>query len=76
MEETIEELKEQTGKEGTFLNLDLSDLNSVKEAAKEFQRSAFLYLLISSMVAHQTNSKEKDLHVLFNNAYDVLNIQL
>ncbi|KIM45672.1 hypothetical protein M413DRAFT_24821 [Hebeloma cylindrosporum] len=49
-EEAIKELKEETGKEGIFLKLDLSDLKSIKAAAEEFQ------------------SKEKELHVLFNNA--------
>jgi NAD(P)-dependent dehydrogenase (short-subunit alcohol dehydrogenase family) len=49
-EQAIKDLKEQTGKEGIFLKLDLADLKSVKSAAEEFQ------------------SKEKELHVLFNNA--------
>ncbi|PPQ73482.1 hypothetical protein CVT26_010184 [Gymnopilus dilepis] len=49
-EQAIKELKEQTGKEGIFLKLDLADLKSIKSAAEEFQ------------------SKEKELHVLFNNA--------
>ncbi|KAF8885697.1 hypothetical protein CPB84DRAFT_125022 [Gymnopilus junonius] len=49
-EQAIKELKEQTGKEGIFLKLDLADLKSVKSASEEFQ------------------SKEKELHVLFNNA--------
>ncbi|KAF9013216.1 NAD(P)-binding protein [Cyathus striatus] len=49
-EEAIKELKEQTGKEGIFLKLDLADLASIKKAADEFQ------------------SKEKELHILFNNA--------
>jgi len=34
----IEELKKDTGKEGIFLQLDLSDLASVKRAADEFTR--------------------------------------
>jgi short-subunit dehydrogenase len=34
--EAIEELKTVTGKEAKFLRLDLSDLKSVKEAAREF----------------------------------------
>ncbi|KAF9046209.1 hypothetical protein BJ165DRAFT_1345793 [Panaeolus papilionaceus] len=49
-EEAIAELKRQTGKEGIWLRLDLSDLNSVKASAREFL------------------SKEKELHILFNNA--------
>jgi NAD(P)-dependent dehydrogenase (short-subunit alcohol dehydrogenase family) len=37
-EEAIEELKEDTGKEGIFLRLDLSDLKAIKAAAEEFYR--------------------------------------
>ncbi|KAH6912847.1 hypothetical protein BKA70DRAFT_1265218 [Coprinopsis sp. MPI-PUGE-AT-0042] len=37
-ESTIQELKEETGKEGIFLKLDLADLKSVKSAAEEFSR--------------------------------------
>ena len=37
-EEAIKELKEETGKEGIFLKLDLSDLKAVKAAAEEFNR--------------------------------------
>ncbi|KAF9002966.1 NAD(P)-binding protein [Cyathus striatus] len=48
--EAIEQLKDVTGKEARFLQLDLSDLKSIKESAIEF------------------NSKEKELHVLINNA--------
>jgi NADP-dependent 3-hydroxy acid dehydrogenase YdfG len=37
---TIEELKEETGKSlVSFLNLDLSDLASIKTAVEEFRRS-------------------------------------
>ncbi|PCH33230.1 NAD(P)-binding protein [Wolfiporia cocos MD-104 SS10] len=49
-EAAIQQLKQQTGKEAIFLELDLSDLSSVKRSAEEFL------------------SKEKGLHVLFNNA--------
>ena len=41
-EEAIKELKEETGKEGIFLKLDLSDLKAVKAAAEEFHRSVHL----------------------------------
>jgi short chain dehydrogenase len=41
-EEAIKELKDETGKEGIFLKLDLSDLKSVKAAAEEFHRSVCL----------------------------------
>ncbi|KAG2009556.1 short-chain dehydrogenase [Coprinopsis cinerea AmutBmut pab1-1] len=50
VERAIQELKQETGKEGIFLHLDLGDLKSVKKAAEEFI------------------SKEKKLHILFNNA--------
>ena len=37
---TIEELKEETGKSlVSFINLDLSDLASIKTAVEEFRRS-------------------------------------
>ncbi|PPR07468.1 hypothetical protein CVT26_013438 [Gymnopilus dilepis] len=49
-EEAIEELKTATGKEAHFLQLDLSDLHSVRNAATTF------------------TAKEKELHVLINNA--------
>jgi retinol dehydrogenase-12 len=41
-EEAIKELKEETGKEGIFLKLDLSDLQAVKTAAEEFHRYVHL----------------------------------
>jgi len=69
-EEAIRELKEETGKEGIFLKLDLSDLKAVKAAAEEFHRCVYLttaFLLCLMFVF--LNSKEKELHVLFNNAY-------
>ncbi|KAI0355720.1 NAD-P-binding protein [Trametes cingulata] len=34
----IEELREETGKEALFLQLDLSDLNAVKKAAEEYKQ--------------------------------------
>ena len=40
--EAIKELKEETGKEGIFLKLDLSDLKAVKAAAEEFHRCVHL----------------------------------
>ncbi|KDR82921.1 hypothetical protein GALMADRAFT_859122 [Galerina marginata CBS 339.88] len=46
----IAELKQQTGREAHFLQMDLADLSSVQAAATEFL------------------SKEKRLHVLYNNA--------
>lgn len=49
-EKAISELKEVTGKDAIFLELDLASLASVRKAAQEFL------------------SKEKELHILFNNA--------
>ncbi|KAI0691856.1 NAD(P)-binding protein [Cytidiella melzeri] len=46
----IQELKDLTGHEPIFLQLDLADLASVRRSAQEFL------------------SKEKELHILFNNA--------
>jgi retinol dehydrogenase-12 len=37
-EEAINELKEKTGKEALFLQLDLADLKSVKGAADDFSK--------------------------------------
>ena len=41
-ETTIQELKEATGKEAKFLELDLSELKKVKQSAEEFLRCVFL----------------------------------
>ena len=41
VEEAIKDLKEETGKEGIFLKLDLSDLKAVKAAAEEFHRCVY-----------------------------------
>ncbi|KAH7879400.1 NAD(P)-binding protein [Lentinula edodes] len=46
-EQAIAELKEETGKEALFLELDLSDLKAVKESAEKFKRlSPTLHMLI------------------------------
>lgn len=37
-EEAIKDLKEQTGKEAIFLELNLANLSSVRKAAEEFLR--------------------------------------
>ncbi|KDR82946.1 hypothetical protein GALMADRAFT_238637 [Galerina marginata CBS 339.88] len=50
VQQAINDLKAQTGKEGIPLKLDLADLKSIKASVEEFQ------------------SKEKELHILFNNA--------
>jgi NAD(P)-dependent dehydrogenase (short-subunit alcohol dehydrogenase family) len=47
--EAIEQLKELTGKEARFLQLDLSDLKSVKDAAREFtSKQSELHVLINN----------------------------
>lgn len=38
-EQAIADLKQQTGREAIFLELDLANLKSVKKAAEEFLRS-------------------------------------
>lgn len=38
-EETIRQLKQETGNEAIFLSLDLANLKAIKAAAEEFQRS-------------------------------------
>ncbi len=50
-EKAIAALKQQTGKEALFLELNLASLASIKKAAQEFL------------------GKERELHILFNNAY-------
>lgn len=49
-DKAIAALKEETGKEAIFHELDLTDLAAVKKSAGDFL------------------SKERELHVLFNNA--------
>ncbi|KAF5342509.1 hypothetical protein D9611_001525 [Ephemerocybe angulata] len=48
-EQAIKDLKEETGKEGIFLQLDLSDLPSVKRAAEEFlKQETQLHILFNN----------------------------
>lgn len=71
-EAAIRELKEQTGKEAIFLELDLSNLVSVRKAAEEFLGYAKHIFSIRSQYGLLTDwyySKESALHVLFNNAF-------
>lgn len=63
----IQELKEATGHEPLFLQLDLASLASVRQAAEEFLRYIFLYFKVQYAHSH-TKSKEQALHILFNNA--------
>ena len=44
-EAAIKELQQQTGKEAIFLELDLSNLASVRKAAEEFLRYESLALM-------------------------------
>jgi retinol dehydrogenase-12 len=37
-EEAIEDLRQQTGRQAVFLQLDLADMKAVKAAAEEFLR--------------------------------------
>lgn len=63
--DAINELKNETGKEALFLKLDLADLKSVKAAAVEFSRYSCYNR--TRIAVNATRSKEKELHVLFNN---------
>lgn len=63
----IRRLAEETGKDPIFLELDLSDLSSVRQAANEFVRYAVATRprTMAELIFH---SKESELHLLFNNA--------
>lgn len=66
----IQRLKEETGKEAAFLELDLSTLASVKQATDEFSRCvvALGLRMPVEMTVQSIHSKEHELHLLFNNA--------
>lgn len=67
----IRELKEATGKDAIFLPLDLGNLASVRESAKEFLRYIFhpsFKECRKGLIGSITYSKEDELNVLFNNA--------
>lgn len=68
-EEAIEDLRQQTGHEAYFLPLDLGDLNAVRSAADEFMTYARPRRISCGdmMLNLFLNSKEKELHVLYNN---------
>ena len=78
-EAAIQDLATETGKQAIFLELDLGSLASVRRAAEEFLRCAshFTYETIQRctdfdfflVALHRHDSKEKELHILFNNAY-------
>lgn len=61
------QLKQETGKEAIFLELDLASLGKVTKAAKEFIRCVSICLRPSSGSSFVAIlSKESALHILFN----------
>jgi retinol dehydrogenase-12 len=68
VKEAIAELKNETGKEAIFLQLDLSDILAVRRSAQEFLSYACSYPLFFVMVKTCVFRKEDQLHVLINNA--------
>ena len=71
-EAAIKELKESTGKEAIFLELDLGSLTSVRNAANEFLRSVVLIFVWKEEFSQRSPfcfpSKERELHQLYLNA--------
>lgn len=65
----INELREETGKDAIFLQLDLSSLASVRRAAETFMRYIHFSLRKLKYRSLTRCSKETELHVLINNAY-------
>ena len=63
----IAELKDETGKEPIFLQLDLADIPAVRKSAKEFL-SCVLFSCVNRVFADYSISKESRLHILINNA--------
>ena len=71
-ETAISQLKEETGKEALFLELDLANLKSIKQAAEEFQRYAQQHIFLNAtrpLISLSFFSKETQLHILFNSGY-------
>jgi retinol dehydrogenase-12 len=66
---TIQELKELTGQEALFIELELSSLSSVRAAAQQFQQFVPASLSRLSRNKYSNCRQESKLHVLFNNAY-------
>ena len=62
----IADLKEATGREAIYLEIDLSSMDSVREAAKVFLR--WVHAFRQSLTVLTDPSKERELHMLFNNA--------
>ncbi len=70
-DEAIAELKNETGKEAIFLQLDLSDIPAIRRSAQEFLSCVHICCCCVFLVtAHKTCvfRKESQLHVLINNA--------
>lgn len=65
-EEAVAALEAETGGRAIFLPLDLASLDSIKEAAAEFQRSPFLPF--AQLALTQDCRQESSLDILFNNA--------
>lgn len=63
----IAELKNETGKEAIFLQLDLADLPAVRKSVGEFL-SCVLLLCLDQIFADYSVRKESRLHILINNA--------
>lgn len=71
----IKELEKETSNTALFLQLDLANLGSVKEAAAHFQRYVVVcYKIQSSSLTLSRSitvySLEPELHILINNAYE------
>ena len=72
--EAITELQEETGKQAIFLQLDLSDIPSVRRSAQEFLSyvsfllSSWFFFLVRAHKICAFFRNESQLHVLINNA--------
>ncbi|SRR6266702_1771651 len=69
--EAIAELKNETGKQAIFLQLDLSDIPAIRRSAQEFfSYVPICYRCVFLVEFHKTCvlRKESQLHVLINNA--------
>jgi retinol dehydrogenase-12 len=66
VDEAIAELKNETGKEAIFLQLDLADIPAIRRSAQEFL-SCVSYLF-SLCLFSRVFRNESQLHVLINNA--------
>lgn len=73
IEAAIKDLQAETGKEAIALHLDLADLKSVKAAVEQFLRCVCPLQVrgkhLFDVLLTYAFSKEKELHILFNNGY-------